>query len=144
MPPDCSAGKNFTRPKPWASACISSDAVAIPGANGKALAAAACSNSGVAPGLMPKLGADILRARQIIGIQDGADPDHGLGHIGDDGLRGRKRHQRAQGHFQHAHAAGDQRSRQRNRVREPLDGQDRDDAAGFKQRREFFLFRSSS
>src|ERR1700754_4223770 len=26
MPPDCSAGKNFTRPKPWAIACISSEA----------------------------------------------------------------------------------------------------------------------
>src|SRR5713101_3739972 len=35
IPPDCSAGKNFTRLKPWASACISSDAVAMPGANGK-------------------------------------------------------------------------------------------------------------
>src|SRR6478609_10998025 len=55
IPPDCSAGKNLTRSKPCASACISSDAVAIPGANGKWLAAAAFSSSGVAPGLMPNL-----------------------------------------------------------------------------------------
>src|SRR5712691_6926560 len=55
IPPDCSAGKNLTRLKPWASASISSDAVAIPGANGKALAAAAFSRSGVAPGLIPNL-----------------------------------------------------------------------------------------
>src|SRR6516225_9986714 len=32
MPPDCSAGKNLTRSKPWASAAISSEAVAMPGA----------------------------------------------------------------------------------------------------------------
>ena len=55
IPPDCSAGKNLTRSKPCASACISSDAVAIPGANGRRLAAAAFSSSGVAPGLMPNL-----------------------------------------------------------------------------------------
>src|SRR5258707_9063161 len=41
MPPACSAGKNLTRPKPLATACINSDAAAIPGANGKALAPAA-------------------------------------------------------------------------------------------------------
>src|SRR5215468_4929555 len=55
IPPDCSAGKNFTRSKPCASACISSEAVAIPGANGRLLSAAAFNSSGVAPGLMPNL-----------------------------------------------------------------------------------------
>src|SRR5450631_2429325 len=54
-PPDCSAGKNLTRLNPWANACISSDAVAIPGAKGSPLAAAAFKRSGVAPGLMPNL-----------------------------------------------------------------------------------------
>ena len=55
IPPACSAGKNLTISKPAASACISSDAVAIPGANGRPLAAAAFRSSGVAPGLMPNL-----------------------------------------------------------------------------------------
>src|SRR3954447_16783593 len=53
IPPDCSAGKNLTRSKPCASACIRSDAVAMPGANGKSPAAAALNRSGVAPGLTP-------------------------------------------------------------------------------------------
>ena len=55
IPPACSAGKNLTTSKPCASACMSSDAVAIPGANGSRLAATAFSSSGVAPGLMPNL-----------------------------------------------------------------------------------------
>src|SRR6185437_7901730 len=55
IPPACSAGKNFIVVKPCSSACISSEAVAIPGANGSLLAAAAFSSSGVAPGLMPNL-----------------------------------------------------------------------------------------
>ena len=64
IPPDCSAGKNFTRSKPAASACINSEAVAIPGANGRSLSAAAFSRSGVAPGLMPNLApSDRARAR---------------------------------------------------------------------------------
>src|SRR6185295_10410869 len=41
IPPACSAGKNFTVSKPAASAAISSEAVAMPGANGRSLAAAA-------------------------------------------------------------------------------------------------------
>src|ERR1700710_1226328 len=49
MPPDCSAGKNLTRSKLCVSACISSDAVVMPGANGKPPAVAALSRSGVAP-----------------------------------------------------------------------------------------------
>src|SRR5262249_15600895 len=54
MPPAGSAGKNLTRSKPAASAAISSEAVAMPGANGSLLALAALRSSGVAPGLMPK------------------------------------------------------------------------------------------
>src|SRR5689334_8853631 len=64
IPPDDSAGKNFARSKPCASACINSDAVAIPGANGRLLAAAAFRSSGVAPGLIPNLApSDSARAR---------------------------------------------------------------------------------
>src|SRR6478736_4683836 len=35
MPPACSAGKNFATSRPYDSASISSEAVAMPGANGK-------------------------------------------------------------------------------------------------------------
>src|ERR1700676_1493230 len=63
-PPDCSAGKNLTRSNPRASACISSEAVAMPGMNGRSLAAAASSSSGVAPGLTAKRAPSALvRAR---------------------------------------------------------------------------------
>ena len=64
IPPDCSAGKNLTMSKPCASACISSEAVAIPGANGRSSPAAAFNSSGVPPGLMPNLAPSALaRAR---------------------------------------------------------------------------------
>ena len=139
MPPDCSAGKNLTRPKPCASACISSDAVAIPGANGKALAAAAFSRSGVAPGLMPNFTPSASRAIQIVGVQDGADADDGVRHLGHDRLGGLDRHRRAQRDFQHAHTARDQRLGERHRVFEPFDGEHRDDAGRLEQRGEFFL-----
>ena len=58
--------------------CISSEAVAIPGANGSALAAAAFSSSGVAPGLMPNLAPSDLGAGEIVGVEDGADADNGV------------------------------------------------------------------
>ena len=79
-----------------------------------------------------EFGAERPRPRQIVGVQDRADADHGFRHLRDHGLGGLDGHRRAQRDFQHAHAAGDQCPRQRHRVFQPLDGQHRNDGGGLE------------
>ena len=50
----------------------------MPGANGNALAAAAFSRSGVRARADAEFGAERLGALEIVGVQDGADPDDGV------------------------------------------------------------------
>ena len=53
-PPAASAGNSLNTVNPWSSPCINSDAVATPGMKSAPDAAAACSRSGVAPGLITR------------------------------------------------------------------------------------------
>ena len=54
MPPDGSAGKNFSTGKPRAASAIASDTVAQPGSAGTGASASACARSGGVPGLTRK------------------------------------------------------------------------------------------
>ena len=139
IPPDCSAGKNLTRSKPAASACISSEAVAIPGANGRSLCGGGFQQIRRRTRADAEFGAEPPRPRQIVGVEDRSDADDGFRHLRDHGPGGIDGHRRTQRDLQHADAAGDQCPRQRHRVLQPLDGQHRNDGGGPEDGRELFL-----
>ncbi len=139
MPPDGSAGKNLTRLKPWASACIRSEAVAMPGANGvrwRRPLEQVRRCAGLMPNLTPSPSA---RARwsafRIVRSDDR------LGHAGHDGFCGLDRRRRTQRNLQHAHAPGDEGLGEGHRVFDPFDGQNRDDLGRPEQRGKYFVFR---
>ena len=138
IPPDCSAGKNLTRSKPAASAAISSEAVAMPGANGRSLAAAAFSSSGVAPGLMPNTAPSALARARSSPLRMVPIPTTASGTSAMIALAASTATGGAQRDFQHPHPAGHQRACQRHGMFEPLDGQHRNDDRLSKQRGELF------
>src|ERR1700730_2884660 len=80
-----------------------------------------------------------FRAIQIGGVQDGADADKGVRHLGHDRSCGLDRNWGAQRDFQHAHTARNECLGERYRVFKPFNGKDRDDTGRFEQRGEFFL-----
>jgi len=139
MPPACSAGKNLARSKPQASACISSDAVAIPGAKGKEAFGGGFQQIGRDARADAELDAERLGAREIGGTEYCADADDRVRHLGHDRPRRVDRNRRPQRDLQGGDAARDQCARQRYGVLEPLDGEDGNDLGLPEQRGEFFL-----
>ncbi len=88
-----------------------------------------------------ELGAERLRACQIVRVEDGADADDGVRHVRNHRLGGLDRNRRAQRDFQGAHTAGDEGFGERDRVFQPLDGENGDHRRLPEQIGEFFLFR---
>ncbi len=112
----------------------------MPGANGRSLAAAAFKQVRRQAGADAEFRAEGACAREIIGIEDSADADDGVGDFRNDGFRRGDRGVGAQRHFQRAHAARHQRLCQRHRVLHLLDGQDGDDDGLFEQGGNSLLF----
>ena len=81
MPPEASAGKNFSTLKPRAASAIASDTVAQPGSTGTDASASAAASSGGVPGLTRYFAPAAIAAAMSDGARHRADADHAIRHL---------------------------------------------------------------
>ena len=98
-----------------------------------AVARAAATSSGVRPGLTPNTAPASIDCSKSSRAGDRADADDGAVDLAGDRTMRLQRDRRAQRHLEHADAAGDQRSRQRHRMLDLVDDDDRDHRADAHQ-----------
>ena len=111
----------------------------MPGANGKIAGSGGFQQLRRRAGADAEFRAERAGAVEIGGVEDRADADNGLGHLGDDGLCRGDGCVGPQRDFQRLHPAGDQRAGQRHGVLDFLDGEDGNDDRLLEQRGQFFL-----
>ena len=81
MPPEASAGKNFSTLKPRAASAIASETVAQPGSTGTAASASAAASSGGVPGLTRYFAPAAMAAAMSRHARHGADADDAIRHL---------------------------------------------------------------
>ena len=125
-PPTASAGNSFSARNPSSRRAIASETVAQPGRNGTGAPTAARASSGVAPGLTRNRAPARDRFVDLVGRNDRARADDGVGNLAGDRPDRRERGRRAQRHLDREKASGRQGLRLSNAVLDARHGQDRD------------------
>ena len=126
-PPAGPAGKNLTMLNPWARAAINSEGVCTPGMNGRSLAAAASSNSAVAPGLKAKRALSARAVSRSSRVNTVPRPRIASGTSLAMADAAASRRGGSQRDLERLQASGNERTRQRHGIFGTLDRQDRDD-----------------